>query len=117
MFLLGLGVRAAFAALETSDVVIGPATDGGYYLIGARAPAPALLTDIPWGESRVFALTAARARAAGLATTLLEPWYDIDRPDDVEFLAAHLGALQALSGEDRAPRSRRLLAELGLVAT
>ena len=54
-------LRAALAALAASDLVLGPATDGGYYLIGLARPAPELFAGVPWGTERVLAATLARA--------------------------------------------------------
>src|SRR3954469_4055951 len=65
-------------------VVLGPTIDGGYYLIGLKAPHPSLFDDIPWSTSDVYRLTVARARAIGLPVTALPVWYDVD---DAETLA------------------------------
>lgn len=78
--------EAARALRTETDLVLGPAADGGYYLIGLRAPAPALFTDVAWGTATVLAETQARAARAGLRTVLLEPCFDVDEPDDVERL-------------------------------
>ncbi|MFH1059409.1 MAG: TIGR04282 family arsenosugar biosynthesis glycosyltransferase, partial [Pseudomonadota bacterium] len=56
----------AFAALHDHDLVLGPATDGGYYLVGLTRPAPELFADITWGTERVLEQTLAAARRAGL---------------------------------------------------
>lgn len=81
-------VRDAVAALERSPVVLGPALDGGYYLVGVRASAaasavPALFGDVPWGSSEVLAVTLERLSAAGIAPALLPALADVDRPEDV----------------------------------
>jgi rSAM/selenodomain-associated transferase 1 len=76
-------LRRAFAALAESDMVLGPAADGGYYLIGLSRPAPALFTDIPWSSSEVLARTLARAADLGLKTHLLGTLCDVDRPQDL----------------------------------
>jgi rSAM/selenodomain-associated transferase 1 len=77
------------------DVVLGPTEDGGYYLIGMRAAHAALFADIPWSTPAVLAATLERARAAGLATACLAPWFDVDTPDDLARLRADLAALGA----------------------
>ncbi|MGY3618260.1 TIGR04282 family arsenosugar biosynthesis glycosyltransferase [Bradyrhizobium sp. USDA 10063] len=64
-------------------MVLGPASDGGYYLIGLKHPHRQLFTRIAWGTETVARSTCERATAIGLATTLLPEWYDID---DVETL-------------------------------
>ena len=80
-------IAAARALAEPGErAVLGPADDGGYYLIGMKAPHAALFRAIDWSTERVAAQTAARARAAGLACVTLAPWYDVDDP-------AALGAL------------------------
>jgi len=81
-------LRLALAALDAADLVLGPATDGGYWLIGLRASAapralPALFEAVSWGSANVLRQTEERATAAGLATVLLEPLADIDRPEDL----------------------------------
>jgi hypothetical protein len=78
-------MRAAFAALRRKDVVLGPATDGGYWLIGLRRPAPALFSDIPWSTDSVIEQTRDRARSLGLSVHSLEPLPDVDRPEDLQF--------------------------------
>lgn len=76
-------VEAAIAALDQHEVVIGPAEDGGYYLIGMRRPMPELLTDMPWSTDQVLPETLARLARAGIAPALLGTLADCDRPDDL----------------------------------
>jgi uncharacterized protein len=59
-------------------VVLGPAEDGGYYLIGLKKTHPRLFEDIAWSTPFVFAQTVERAREIGLATIVLPRWYDVD---------------------------------------
>jgi len=61
-------------------LVLGPATDGGYYLIGLKEPHPELFADIDWSSARVAAQTRAAAQRLGLAVAELAPWYDVDDP-------------------------------------
>jgi len=75
-------VTAAVAALTSADVVLGPAADGGYGLVGIRRPAPELFSDIPWGTSRVLEMTLSAARRAGFQVSLLPEIWDIDTFDD-----------------------------------
>ncbi|WP_338462655.1 TIGR04283 family arsenosugar biosynthesis glycosyltransferase [Synechococcus elongatus IITB7] len=77
-------LTAAFQALETADVVLGPATDGGYWLIGLRQPQAQLFQDIDWGSDRVLAQTLQAAQAADLQVAQLEPLSDLDRPEDLD---------------------------------
>jgi len=85
-------LRQAVDALRESDVVLGPADDGGYYLIGLRAPQPALFDGIAWSTSQVLAQTLARAETLGLRVAVLPPYYDIDTPTDLRRLRTDLAA-------------------------
>jgi rSAM/selenodomain-associated transferase 1 len=75
-----------------ADVVVGPCEDGGYYLVGLRAPQPSLFEHMPWSTDRVLALTVARARGRGLRTHVLPPWFDVDTPEDLGRLRAEMAA-------------------------
>lgn len=77
------GVVSAMAALQNHDIVIGPAEDGGYYLIGMRQARPELLTDIPWSTDAVLRETLRRCDALGLGVALLPTLADCDRPEDL----------------------------------
>lgn len=73
----------ALAALEQdTDVVLGPAADGGYYLIGLRRPIPELFSAVPWGSDRVFAETLARLGRRKIAYHCLPMRHDVDTPQD-----------------------------------
>jgi hypothetical protein len=85
-------LAAALAALADHDLVLGPARDGGYYLIGLQAPHPGLFRGIPWGTAAVLRQTLARAKALGLRHHLLETLPDVDRPEDLTHLDHHPGA-------------------------
>lgn len=78
----------AFAALAQADTVLGPASDGGYYLIGLRRPLPALFHGISWGGPEVFSQTVAAARALQVEPALLPTLRDVDVPDDLVVWAA-----------------------------
>lgn len=75
--------QRAKALLQAADVVLGPTQDGGYYLVGAKHPVPALFAGIPWSTGSVLAQSRARAERAGLVVGLLEPERDLDTFDDV----------------------------------
>ena len=75
-------VRAA-AALKDAEVVVGPASDGGYYLIGFRDTPQYLFADMEWSTPEVFAETIARLEARGIAPALLPELSDVDEPDDL----------------------------------
>jgi len=64
-------------------LVIGPATDGGYYLIGLRRPCPALFTSIAWSTADVLTTTTSIAETCGLTVSFVSPWHDVDTVDDL----------------------------------
>jgi uncharacterized protein len=81
-------LREALAATLETGAAVGPAADGGYYLIGLRQDiwpaAMNLFVEIPWSTDQVFATTMERAAEIGIAPLVLPGWYDIDRIDDLE---------------------------------
>jgi rSAM/selenodomain-associated transferase 1 len=77
-------VDAAFRKLGSAPVVIGPAADGGYYLIGMRAPGASLFEGVEWSSERVLAQTRALAHAQGLAVAFLPEQFDVDTLEDFE---------------------------------
>lgn len=76
-------VEQAFAALRDHELVLGPACDGGYYLVGLRAPCAELFEGIAWSTPTVRADTLARAQALGLRHVLLPELRDVDTLADV----------------------------------
>jgi uncharacterized protein len=76
-------LRRAFAALEASRAVIGPARDGGYYLLGLAEPVPELFDGVAWSTPQVFAATLERLRSAGIEPVRLEVLADVDRAADL----------------------------------
>ncbi len=108
-------VHGAFLSVEQdADVALGPAEDGGYYLIALRAGAVArrLFQDIDWSTDRVLTQTLERCRELGLNVELLPPASDVDTPDDLRRLAARM------AGDDLGcPRTRELLRALGRLET
>ena len=74
---------AAGAALTSTEVVLGPAHDGGYVLLGMRQYLPWLFTDMPWGTGRVLPETLLRLQQRGVAYKMLPLRRDIDRPEDL----------------------------------
>lgn len=77
-------VHGAIDALAKHDVVIGPADDGGYYLIGMRRARPELLRDMSWSTADVTPETLRRCEALGLSVALLPVLADCDRPEDLD---------------------------------
>lgn len=77
-------VRSAFDLLAQFDLVLGPANDGGYYLIGLRQEESKLFEDIRWGTVEVGARTLEIAIQLGLRWVKVEPLDDVDRAEDIE---------------------------------
>jgi rSAM/selenodomain-associated transferase 1 len=116
-----------------TQVVLGPASDGGYYLIGASQPVPELFADgMKWGTSSVLATTLQRLREhqqqhPQLRCHLLPFFYDVDTPSDLRLLREHLQFSQnkgrlgdgsdALGQEISAPQTWALLGQLGLTSS
>jgi rSAM/selenodomain-associated transferase 1 len=76
-------LRDAAQALVTHEVVLIPAEDGGYVLIGAQSPHPGLFADMTWSVPTVCAETRCRAAALGLRLAELPPLWDVDTEDDL----------------------------------
>lgn len=86
------GLAEAFAALRTHPAVLGPATDGGYYLIGLTRPTPELFQGIAWGTDVVLAQSRAVLARLGISPVLLTALGDVDRAEDVEVWQQRAGA-------------------------
>lgn len=97
--------RACELLAAGTDVVLGPALDGGYWLLAMSAYHPEPFHEIPWSTPAVLGVTLARCADAGLRVELLEPWRDVDTLVDLDFL------LEELEGLD-APRTAAVLREL-----
>jgi rSAM/selenodomain-associated transferase 1 len=93
--------RQALDQLATHDLVLGPARDGGYYLIGLTRPVGELFHDIPWSTDRVLATTRERAADKGLKTALLPAWRDVDTVDDL------LAVIQDSAADSQRPQAER----------
>lgn len=83
-------INEAFEALEAQDAVLGPAFDGGYYLIGFRKMTflPDIFTGIPWGTDRVFRQTVDILEGFKRTIHTLSEWRDVDTMDDLRDLFA-----------------------------
>ena len=77
----------AFTALETNDVVLGPTSDGGYYLIGMKAPCAQVFQGHPYGGATVWESTMAAIAAANLTVAAAPGLDDVDTPEDLLRLA------------------------------
>ncbi len=87
-------VEDAFEALKQHDVVLGPTVAGGFYLFGSRIPTSAIFHGIPWGTQDVFRQMVHNVINAGLSLKTLPPWYEVDSEHELQFLKAHLIALE-----------------------
>lgn len=105
-------VISAFLCLEARDVVLGPAADGGYYLIGCRGAVPPVFDGVAWGSPGVLGQTVDRLADSGLSVGLLPPWPDIDRPDDWTMLQGHLRAMRLAGIDPGLPRTEALASAL-----
>jgi rSAM/selenodomain-associated transferase 1 len=88
-------VEQAFTQLESHDAVLGPAQDGGYYLIGLRQVWHGLLHGVRWSTPHAFADTNLRFRCAEFSTAVLPSWNDVDTADDLNTLAEQFTALRS----------------------
>lgn len=104
-------LHEAFAALDTHDVALGAARDGGYYAIGLKQPAPRLFTAIDWSTDRVHAQTLERAKELNLRVHDLPLWYDVDRAADLHQLG------RAIVGGADAPQTAAFLRQLSMGAS
>ncbi len=77
-------ITMASKSLQDHDMVIGPTVDGGYYLVGLRAPAPELFENIPWSTDTVFSLTQEKAKAIDLSLKILPKLRDLDTVEDLQ---------------------------------
>jgi uncharacterized protein len=101
----GATYEAAFALLNQVDVVLGPAADGGYYLVGAKAAHPELFVGVPMGTDAVFRVTVERAIGRRLRVGTVPMLRDLDRLED-------LRAALAAGELDGSPRTRLVVADL-----
>jgi rSAM/selenodomain-associated transferase 1 len=105
----------ALALLEKNDLVLGPALDGGYYLIGLKQMVPDLFVGIPWSTARVLEITQGKATTLGLKTALLPPWRDVDTIEDLQALI-ETSALDAKKPKNEQSFSGRTAGALQLIA-
>jgi hypothetical protein len=97
-------LEAAREGLTRGEPVIGPAEDGGFYLLGLHTFPPGLLAGVPWSASDTCEATISRMTAQGLAPTRLPAWFDVDDADDLSRLRALLA-----TASERAPRTAVML--------
>jgi rSAM/selenodomain-associated transferase 1 len=102
----GSALQSAFDTLASSDLVVGPTHDGGYYLVGAKASHPGLFDSNGMGTTNAFETLVNRASALGLSVGFTAPFYDVDVEVDLKRLAAELQI-----APQRAPRTAAWLKE------
>jgi hypothetical protein len=101
-------------SLSGDRLVLGPATDGGYYLIGLKKAHPRLFEDVKWGSEVVLAETLSRAAEIGLPIVQLAPWYDVDDAESFTMLQAEMrGHLPEFAGGGAAAATRAFLISIG----
>ncbi|RHX94680.1 transferase 1, rSAM/selenodomain-associated protein [Leptospira yasudae] len=76
-------IREAFSALDQSDAVLGPALDGGYYLLGLKSHLPEIFYEVPWSTDRVFAVTLEKLQLSRKNVWILPKLGDVDEPEDL----------------------------------
>jgi rSAM/selenodomain-associated transferase 1 len=111
-------VEAIEALRHDGDrMVLGRASDGGYYLVGLKHAHRRLFEDIAWGTSVVAEQTLERAREIGLESTMLAEWYDVDDGETLNWLHEEFAGRSAhFHNGGAAPATRACLAELGFGA-
>jgi rSAM/selenodomain-associated transferase 1 len=96
--------------LDGADVTLGPAADGGFYLIGLRRCPAGLLSGLPWSVAETRQRSEERFAALGLRVARVASWFDVDCPQDIDRLRERVAR-----GVVVAPATRRALAELGVL--
>lgn len=101
----GLLIEAVRVLAQPGErAVLGPSSDGGYYLIGLKTVQRRLFEDIAWSTERVAAQTLERAREIGLDVYVLSAWYDVDDVEDLRRLSRDVGQFRP-SGRELDPRA------------
>jgi uncharacterized protein len=108
-------IHQSMEALHRTPVVIAPALDGGYYLVGVCGAVPKIFSSINWGGSRVLEQTLGRLHRLSIRYQLGPWWYDIDRPTDLKLLAADLTADARRHSSPACSATAHLMDELGLL--
>lgn len=110
-----LATAATVLAAAGDRIVLGPATDGGYYLIGMKRPHPGVFEDIAWSTDRVFSQTLKRAEALGLSVIELPTWYDVDSTVSLRTLIDEVlydKPFRSVGAPTRATATRKYIATL-----
>jgi uncharacterized protein len=102
-------IEEAFEQLQTADLVLGPAGDGGYYLIGSGRRLPPVFDGIAWSSPTVLGETVRRLADASWRLALLPPWYDVDTLADWRMLCGHIAAMRRAGIDPVVPNTEKLL--------
>jgi len=101
----------AFELLDRKDLVLGPAADGGYYLIGLKRVVEPVFAGIEWGRETVLAETLQRIQSDGLTCSTLPLWYDVDDARGLSLLRTLVLARQ-IERSDRLHHVEKVLAKI-----
>ena len=104
-------IEEAFAKLEQADVILGPATDGGYYLLGCAGRVPPIFENITWSGPTVLEETVTLLKDSEWRLELLPPWYDVDTLNDWQMLRGHLAGLRRAGVKTGLPCTEALAME------
>jgi uncharacterized protein len=99
------------ALASDKDMMLGPSTDGGYYLIGMSGKVSEVFGGVAWGTDQVLDETLGHVKKAGVSLELLPVWYDVDFPEDLKFLKTHL-ELITQSGLCEVSKTKKILDEI-----
>ncbi len=105
-------ITQAFDLLRAKDVVLGPSTDGGYYLVGVSKYTPEIFENVEWSTPSVLSQTIDRVQRAGNTLGLVPPWFDVDTPEELDLLLAHARATKLATGIDPLPYTHACLSNL-----
>jgi rSAM/selenodomain-associated transferase 1 len=99
------------ALISNKDLMLGPSTDGGYYLIAMTGKVSEVFGGIAWGTDQVLDETLSCVKKTGVSLEVLPVWYDVDLPEDLKFLKTHL-KLIAQSGLCEGGKTKKFLDEI-----
>ena len=108
-------LQEAFSSLKNHPVILGPSLDGGYYLLGMQDMIPEIFEGIDWGTDRVLGQTFERLSEKNIRSERLPAWYDVDKPEELNFLIAHLELLKCCTDEHLPQHTMGFLEREGLL--
>jgi rSAM/selenodomain-associated transferase 1 len=104
-------LERAFDHLDRADLVLGPATDGGYYLVGCSGRVPPIFENLDWSHADVLGSAISKLHDPSFRLALLPPWYDVDTLNDWRMLRGHLAAVRRAGMDPRVPNTEKLAME------